>query len=421
MNTRLERISQLVRDNPKRKLQTLMHYINVESLKAAHMRQEIGKAAGVDGVTKQSYEENLEENLEDLIRRMKSFSYRPQPVRRTHIPKGDGRTRPLGIPSYEDKLVQGAMAAVLIAIYEPKFCDSSYGYRPERSCHEAIRYLDKMLERNTNWVVDVDIRGFFDNVNHEWLVKFLENDIADKNFMRYIKRFLKAGILEEGQFYDTTLGVPQGGLISPILANVYLHYVVDLWFDKRIIRQCNDFAGMVRYADDMVFCFGREQDARQFYATLKERLAGFGLELSEEKSKILRFHAGTAEREEQFDFLGFTFQWGRARNGKWIVKRRTSKKAMKVKTQNVKRWLKVNMHLPISILIPRLNAKLVGHYRYYGIRGNYQSIASFYRYVFLQVKRTLKRRSQKDKTNWERFLLLMEYYPIASPRIYAKV
>jgi len=420
LETGLERISQLVRENPERKLQTLMHNVSVETLRAAHQKQQTGKAAGVDRVTKQEYERDLEANLEDLIRRMRSFSYRPQPVRRTYIPKGDGRKRPLGIPAYEDKLVQGAMAEVLIAIYEPKFCDVSYGYRPGRSCHDAIRRLDGMLFRETNWVVDVDIKGFFDNVNHEWLMKFLENDIADKNFLRYIKRFLIAGIMEAGEYQETDQGVPQGGLISPVLANVYLHYAVDTWFETQVKIRYEEYAGMIRYADDMVFCFGSEREARHFYAMLKERLAEFGLELSEEKSKIIPFHAGGTKPKERFDFLGFTFQWGKTYKGKWTVMRRTSKKKLKTKFQAVKLWLRENRHQAIKVLVERLNLKLIGHYRYYGVTGNYRSLMVFYRYTIWQLRRSLRRRSQRDKTSWERFQWILDSYPIAQPKIYVR-
>lgn len=279
MLTGLERIEQLVEEQPTRRLQTLMHYINKDTLKEIHKRQLNNKATGTDDINKSIYGSRLEENIEELVERMKCFQYKPQAVKRVYIPKGKGKKRPLGIPAYEDRLVQGVMSEILSVIYEPKFYGFSFGFRPNRDCHQAIRYLDDKLMGKTKWVVDVDIEGFFDNVNHEWMIKFLEHEIQDKNFIRYIKRFLKAGIMEQGKRYETDKGVPQGGLISPILANVYLHYVVDEWFAKRINKKYHGATSMVRYADDIVFCFEKQYEAEKFYTELKERLMKFGLKL----------------------------------------------------------------------------------------------------------------------------------------------
>ena len=255
MTTGLARISQLAKEHPDRKLQTIMHEVNAETLKEVHKRQGRNKASGVDEMTKATYGEELDKNVDDLIARMKQFSYRPQPVKRVYIPKdGSEKMRPLGLPAYEDKLVQGAMADILGAIYETRFYEFSYGFRPDRDCHQALNALDKELWNGTNWVVDADIKGFFDNVDHEWLMRFLGHDIEDKNFLRYVKRFLKAGVMEEGNFINTDSGVPQGGSISPILANIYLHYVIDMWFAEVVEHQCKGKAKMVRYADDVV-CF----------------------------------------------------------------------------------------------------------------------------------------------------------------------
>lgn len=268
-------------------VQGLMSYINQESLKEQHRKQERRKAVGIDGVTKEEYGKNLEENTKELIERMKKFSYRPQSVRRVYIPKpGSDKRRPLGIPAYEDKLVQGVMAEILNQIYERIFLDMSYGFRPNRSCHGAIEKLDKIIMNGKiEWIVDADIRGCFENIDHKWLVKFLEEIIEDKVFIRYIVRFLKSGIMEDMKRYETDRGTPQGGLISPILANVYLHYVLDLWFKNVIQKNCKGKACMVRYADDFVSCFEKEEEAREYYEELKKRLAKFRIRTSRRKEQ----------------------------------------------------------------------------------------------------------------------------------------
>ena len=323
----------------------------------------------------------------------------------------------LTVPAYEDKLVQGAMAEVLTAIYEPKFYDCSYGFRTGRGCHQAIEELDKILWLGTNWVVDVDILGFFENVDHEWLMKFLEHDIEDKNFLRYVKRFLKAGVMEEGTYYDVDSGVPQGGLISPVLANVYLHYVIDMWFAKVVKAGSKGRAEMIRYADDAIFCFETEKEARSFYGALKARLKKFSLELSEGKSKIIRFGKSAGKDSGKFDFLGFTHVMANSRSGKPYVKRITSQKKLKAKRRNVKKWLRENMHTPIGVLVKRLNRKLLGHYNYYGVIGNYAAMRSFRWYILCRLKATLNRRGAKKDLTEEAFQRILLTFPVIKPRI----
>ena len=401
-------------------VQGLMKYINKESLIRQHKLQDRRKAYGVDRIGKAEYGEKLNNNVEQLVKDMKAFSYKPQPVRRTYIPKANSnKLRPLGIPAYEDKLVQGAFSEVLEAIYEEIFLDCSYGFRPGRDCHQAIKELDNIIMRKkVNYVVDADIKGFFDNVNHEWLIKFLEHTIDDKNFIRYIKRFLISGIMENGKFMESDKGTPQGGLISPILANVYLHYVLDLWFKLDVKVRSKGEAYIVRYADDFVCCFELEEDARRFFGELKERLAKFNLELSEEKSKIIPFGKNTKDNKESFDFLGFTHKDGRGRKGYYKVVHLTSQKKLRTKKASVKQWIKWNIHLPTDELIKRLNVKLVGHYRYYGVSDNYSRLENFRNYAMYQVYRNLKRRSQKDRTTLAKFWKILEYNPIAEPKIY---
>lgn len=410
------------------KVQTIMHYVNKENLAKEHKMQKSGKATGIDKMSKEQYAENLEENLENLIARMKTFSYRPQAVRRTYIPKtGSDKMRPLGIPAYEDRLVQGVMRKILDQIYEWKFYDFSYGFRQGRNCHMAIREINQIvMTRKVNYVVDADIKGFFDNVDHKWLMKFLENDIQDKNFLRYIVRFLKSGIIEDMKYYESDKGTPQGGLISPVLANVYLHYVLDMWFDKVVKKRCKGEAYIVRYADDFVCFFQYENEARSFYQALKERLKKFNLELAEDKSKIMRFGRFAKQnskdgKTESFDFLGFTFINGGTLTGKYRIIYRTSKKKLKAKKQAVKEWLKMNIHGKPSNTIGLLNKKLIGHYAYYGISGNYQSLLNFYRFIVSAFYKALTRRSQRAYLSWKRYQSLLRKHPIVQPKLYVDI
>lgn len=399
------------------KVQNLMKYVNENTLKEMYKRQPKNKAVGIDGMTKEMYGEHLEDNIDKLIHDMKQFSYRPYPVRKTYIPKGNGKLRGLGIPSFEDKMVQGVFKEILEAIYETKFLDSSFGFRPNRGCHDAIQRINKhIMADKVNYIIDADIKGFFDNLDHEWLMKFLEHDIADKNFLRYIKRFLIGGVMEDGKKLETDKGTVQGGLISPVLANVYLHYVLDLWFE----HMKKEFRGemyLVRYADDFVCMFQYEKEAQEFYKLLIERLRKFNLEIAEDKSRILPFgrYKGT---KESFDFLGFTHINGKSHWGKYCVIHRTSKKKLKQKREAAKQWLKEHMHESIPETIRKLNKKMIGHYRYYGIYGNFIGLKKFYKYVRQQLYFTKRRRDQSLWLTWKKLGQILKFYPIASPKIY---
>ena len=400
-------------------VQGIMKYVNQDTLIEQHKKQEKNKATGIDNVSKIDYEENLKKNTAELIERMKTMSYKPQEVKRVYIPKtGSKELRPLGIPAYEDRLVQGAMADVLNEIYEHIFLDCSFGFRPNKDCHQAIKKLDEIImKKNINYVVDADIKGFFNNVNHEWLVKFLELTIQDPKFIQYIVRFLKSGIMENMQHLESDKGTPQGGLISPILANVYLHYVLDLWFELYIKIKCKGGAYLIRYADDFVCCFEKEEDARMFYVELKDRLKKFDLELAEDKSRIIPF--GNNDSKEKFDFLGFTHTNGVNRKGKYKLIHYTSGKKSKAKKQAVKEWLKESVRIyPIPIIIKKLNIKLQGTFRYYGVSDNFDWMVKFRKYVIYQLHEQICRRSQKGKMSWEKLYKIIEYNPIVEPKIY---
>lgn len=403
------------------KLQTLMHKVNEETLKEQHRKQQKNKASGIDGITKEEYDKDLDNNLNNLIGRMKTFSYKPLPVRRTYIPKANGKLRPLGIPSYEDKLVQGEMADILSDIYENIFLDCSYGFRPNRNCHDVIKYINQtIMTKKVNYVVEADIKGFFDNVNHDWLMKFLEETIGDKNFLRYIKRFLIAGYMENMKYYETDKGTPQGGLISPILANVYLHYVLDLWIEKFINPRSKGEIYYVRYADDFIVMLQYEDEAKYFLEALEKRLNKFNLELEKSKTRILPFGRFKGNKDN-FDFLGFTFYNGKTTTGKYRPIIKSSKKKLKQKKQNVKKWLCEKMHAPILEVGETLKKKITGHYTYYGISGNYMAILGFYKYIKYTWFNTLKKRGQKNKIKYQDFLRIWNWLKIPEPRLYVNI
>ena len=398
------------------RVQNLMRYVNEDSLMEAHRRQSGRKAPGADGETKDSYGENASENIRGLVSRMKTFSYRPQAVRRAYIPKANGKLRPLGIPAYEDKLVQSVMSDVLTEVYEPRFLDCSYGFRPNRSAHDAVRLINQTaMTRKVNYVLEADIKSFFDNVDHKWMVKFLEHDIADKNFLRYIVRFLKAGVMEGTEILDSDKGCPQGGLISPVLANVYLHYVLDLWFERYVKKNLSGEVYYVRYADDFVFMLQYEKDAGKLMAELPPRLAKFGLELAEDKTRILPFGRWKGTKES-FDFLGFTFINTKTRTGKYRVGVISSAKKLKAKRQAVKEWLRGRLTEPIALTMETLRRKVEGHYNYYGVSGNYEALRKFTWYVRFTTYRMFNRRDQKGKMKLDCFSRIWDYY-MGSPTI----
>jgi group II intron reverse transcriptase/maturase len=416
----LERVRRAAERDKQVRFTALLHHVyNVEHLRAAYSALKRDAAPGVDGETWEHYGQALEENLADLSGRLKRGAYRAKPVKRAYIPKADGRQRPLGIPTLEDKLLQRTTVAVLNAIYETDFLGFSYGFRPGRSPHHALDALYAgLLTRKVNWVLDADIRGFFEAINHEWLVKFVEHRIADRRVVRLIQKWLTAGVLEDGVRTWRDEGTPQGGSISPLLANVYLHYVFDLWAQRWRKKHAHGDVIVVRYADDFIVGFQHRADAERFLAELRERFAKFSLELHPEKTRLLEFGPYAAEdrrragkgKPETFNFLGFTHISGKKRNGRFTVVRQTIRKRLQAKLSEVKAELRRRLHAPIPEVGRWLRSVVQGHLRYYGVPMNSPALHTFRFQVGRLWYRTLRRRSQTACITWERMRRLVRHW-----------
>jgi len=427
VGTKLQRITEKARKDPSCKFTSLFHLMNMELLRGCFDGLRKDAASGIDRVTKEEYGKDLEANLTTLVGRLHMMSYIPQPVRRVYIPKlGSRKQRPLGIPALEDKLVQAGLVRILEAVYERDFIDDSYGFRPGRGCHDALRSLSLEVEGGSiHYIVEADIKGFFDNVQHDWMMEFLRHRIADKRVLRYVKRFLIAGVLEDGVIAATEEGTPQGGIISPMLANIYLHYCLDLWFMRSFARTCEGRARLIRYADDFVVCFQRKCDAKRFRAELDGRLGKFGLEVAPEKTKILEF-GPLAElkarkrggKPETFDFLGLTHFCSRTRDRRrFRMKRITSRKKYRAKVREFKEWVKRSRTLPTPELMKTAAAKLQGHLAYYGVTDNSSGINRFVYEVRRLLFKWLNRRGKRGCISWKKFEMLLARFPLPKPRI----
>jgi RNA-directed DNA polymerase len=419
VETKLLRIAEKARQEPSCKFTSLFHLMNTELLRGCFEGLRKDAASGIDGVTKEEYGNNLETNLTALVERLHRMSYIPQAVRRVYIPKpGSTKQRPLGIPALEDKLVQAGLVRIMEAIYEADFIDDSYGFRPDRGCHDALRALSLEVERGTiHYIVEADIKGFFDNVQHDWMMKFLGHRIADKRVLRYVKRFLIAGVFEDGEVFATDEGTPQGGNVSPVLANIYLHYALDLWCTRVFARSCGGRERLVRYADDFVVCCQYESEAKRFRTELDGRLAKFGLEVAIEKTKVMEFGPraeltakARGEKPQTFDFLGLTHFCSRTRDGKrFRMKRVTARKKFKAKLRVFKEWLKKSRALPTP--------ELRGHIAYYGVTDNSEGVHRFAYEVRRLLFKWLNRRGKRGFMSWEKFHKLLARFPLPRPRI----
>ena len=430
MRTKLARISELSKERPDMVFTSIGHLIDADLLTECHKDMDGKKAVGIDGVTKDMYDVNLKDNIDNLVNRLKTKSYRPKPAKRIEIPKDKGKTRPLSIYCYEDKLVQEAVRRLLEAVFEPHFYDEMMGFRPNRGCHDAIKKLNVMLEkRKTGWVLDADIKGFFDHLDHEWIVRFVESHIKDPNITRLIRRMLKGGIIKDFQYEATEEGSGQGSVCSPIIANIYMHYVLVWWFKEKIQPILKGYSGIIVYADDFVACFEHKQEAEEFYERLKKRMKLFGLEMEESKTRLIEFGRFAAEnrqrrgegKPETFTFLGFTHYCSTARGGWFRVKRKTASKKFSKKCKGLNKVIREMRNWKLEIIFRKLNQILIGYYHYYGITDNGRSLNQMKRRVERMLFFWLNRRSQKKSYTWKGYKEVLKQFRLAEPKIYVNI
>ena len=432
VSTKLERIAKLAREMPQAALTTLAHHIDIDWLREAYRRTRKDGATGVDRQTAYEYASNLEENLRSLLERAKSGSYIAPPVRRVHIPKtGDGsQTRPIGIPTFEDKVLQRAVTMVLEAIYEQSFLDCSFGFRPGRSAHQALRLVwNQTMAMAGRWVLEIDVRKFFDTLDQSHLRNIVRKRVRDGVLLRLIDKWLKAGVMEDGAVQYPEAGTPQGGCVSPILANIYLHEVLDEWFTRQVAPRLVGRAVLVRYADDAVIIFERERDAQRVLDVLPKRLAKYGLTLHPEKTRLVDFRqpsnraeASSSNRHAQlrpgtFDLLGFTHYWAKSRRGYWVVKQKTAADRFRRALKRIAEWCRRYRHEPVREQWAALKLKLSGHFGYFGITGNASALRNFRHHVVGVWRKWLSRRSQRAWISWPDMLRLLARYPLPQPRI----
>lgn len=426
ISTRQQKVAALARPEPKLALTTLAHHIDEVWLREAYRRTRKDGAAGVDGVTAAQYEADLEANLAGLLERFKSGRYRAPAVRRVYIPKAGmpKKRRPIGIPTLEDKVLQRAVLMVLEPIYEQDFLDCSYGFRPGRSAHQALAALWKgLMDMGGGWVIDLDIQSFFDDVDRKKLRRFLDQRVRDGVIRRAIGKWLNAGVMEEGVVSHPERGTPQGGVVSPLLSNLYLHEVLDVWFEQEVKPRLQGRAFAIRFADDAVLSFAREEDARRVLEVLPKRFGKYGLTLHPEKTRLVDFCSpsrtgrGGSQRERSFEMLGFTHLWGRSRKGRWVVKRKTAQARFSHALRRIGQWCRKHRHWRVADQHAALSRKLRAHYAYYGITGNALALVRFRHEVDRRWRKWLNRRSWATRLSWEKFSRLREHYPLPPVRV----
>lgn len=427
ISTRLLRIAELARQTPRMTFTSLNHHLDIDWLKEAFERTRKDGAPGIDGQTADDYARDLEANLRSLLDRVKTGTYRAPAVRRVHLPKGDGNTRPIGIPTLEDKVLQRAVVMLLEPIFEQDFLPCSYGFRPGRSAHQALQaFWQQAMAMGGGFVLEVDLRRFFDTVDPVFLMELLRRRVSDGVVLRLIRKWLHAGVMEEGSVWYPERGTPQGGVISPLLANLYLHEVIDVWMERDVKPRLHGQAHVYRYADDVVILFASEEDARRVHQVLPRRLAKAGLELHPDKTRRVDFRhpqdpayrRKDSERKgpASFSLLGFTHFWGRSRKGAWVVQRKTAKDRFARVVRVLQGWCQRYRHLPVRVQHRSLCAKIRGHYAYFGITGNYRWIRRLWYLIGRLWKRWLDRRNSRPMT-WERFARLLQHYPLPRPHI----
>jgi group II intron reverse transcriptase/maturase len=435
VSTKLEQIAKLAREMPQVALTTLAHHIDIDWLREAYRRTRKDGATGVDRQTADEYASKLEENLGSLLERAKSGSYVAPPVRRVHIPKGDGsQTRAIGVPTFEDKVLQRAVAMVLVAVYEQSFLDCSYGFRPGRSAHQALRVVyNQTMKMAGRWVLEIDVRKFFDSLDHSHLRDIVRKRVRDGVLLRLIGKWLKAGVMEDGRIEYQEAGSPQGGCISPILSNIYLHEVLDEWFTQQVVPRLGGRAVLIRYCDDALIIFERKRDAQRVLDVLPKRLAKYGLTLHPEKTRLVDFRRPDTKAESSpenddparpgtFDLLGFTHHWIKSRKGYWVVKQKTAGDRFRRALRRVADWCQRYRHAPVREQWVALKQKLLGHYGYFGITGNSRALNRFLYRATRAWRYWLSRRSQRAYISWGQMVRLLQHYPLPQPRIrYASV
>lgn len=417
---KLQWIAEQAKENKEMRFENIIYLVNEQALLEAFQATRKDGAPGIDGQTGAEYKLHLEDNIKNLLERLRKWRYRAPPVKRAWIPKENGEQRALGLPTFEDKMLQRAVVTLLNHVYEQDFKDCSYGYRPGRGAHDALRALRKQCyESRAKWIVDVDIKGFFDSLNHGVIRTLLQRRIADQGIIRLIGKWLNAGVLEAGEIINPEMGTPQGGVISPLLANICLHYIIDEWFEQEVQPRLKGKCFLVRYADDSIIGCENEEDAKRIVKVLPKRMQRYGLTLNEQKTKLVPFAMpwGQSKGDGTFNFLGFTHYWAKTKKGWWVIKRKTQRTRLRKAIKGIHTWCRQHMHDPLKDQFRTLTRKLQGHYRYFGIQCNYYALHLVYHHTTRSWKHWLGRRDSSRPLSWKRYYDILRWFPLPAPRI----